>query len=431
MRGGAGEMAKRIPLESTIGEAYGFLFSNLISIVGIVWLPLVLFGGLAVSVFWFGAIVHPLPPFPPFEHGNFDPADMREFGFAAMRILVPIWLFLVTAALMITVGLTRKALGQMEGITLVYFDLGGRFWRLLAAIILSVLILAALNAGLRLLGFAWVHFAEPKIPPGIGNPVRAIGMLAFVALMLYATVRLVFFLPAVVIAENGIGLARSWQLGAGNFWRSVVVIVATLLPTIIIFELFVGLAVFLPLAGSFPFPHFSNHQQPDPAEVGAFVHRLVDFSVSAFRTNWQVLLGSLLVYSIALRSLYSGAIASAYRGVTDGGDAPLVGGGDPPKTHGGDAHAMGNDKAPAATSVETMAPTITAAPMTGVAEDAVAMGVEAPVTEAAVTRAAQVPVTEIAEMPDGSDVPLPEDGDAPETRASEAPLTEGDEARTA
>ena len=56
------------------------------------------------------------------------------------------------------------------------------------------------------------------------------GLAGIVAVLwyIYAAVRLVFFLPAVVVAEEQIGLGRSWALGRGNFWRIIIVIAGDL-----------------------------------------------------------------------------------------------------------------------------------------------------------------------------------------------------------
>ena len=45
-------MAK-IPVEKTVSETYGFLFRNILSIVGIVWFPYLLFGGIAGALLWY------------------------------------------------------------------------------------------------------------------------------------------------------------------------------------------------------------------------------------------------------------------------------------------------------------------------------------------------------------------------------------------
>src|SRR5205807_620453 len=58
-----------------------------------------------------------------------------------------------------------------------------------------------------------------------------------VAFAIYVVLRLMFFLPAVVVSENSIGIERAWTYGGHNFWRILIVAIAVVLPVVIVFHL--------------------------------------------------------------------------------------------------------------------------------------------------------------------------------------------------
>src|SRR5215831_5327048 len=237
---GALGMPRKIPLERTIGGAYVFLFSDLVSILGIAWFPLLLFGGLAAAAIWFGALANPLPPFN-FEPGHPDIA----FAVALARITIPVLICAVLLAVMLTTGFTSRALGQMEGTTYFYFNLGAPFWRMFAALLVASFILVILRILLHLVGAVWAHSVAPALPTGIAIILSVLGALALALLFIYAAVRLIFFLPAIVVAEERIGLGRAWYFGGGNFWRALLSIFVVLLPAFIVYcvlnvALFIG-----------------------------------------------------------------------------------------------------------------------------------------------------------------------------------------------
>lgn len=308
-------MSRKIPLESTIGGAYGFLFSDLISIIGIAWFPLLVFGGLAGAAIWYGAIAHPLPEF----HVTRNPQEFVQenmaFFFALGRVFWPVVLCLLVFAVMFLTGVTRKALGLMEGPTFFYFNLGPSFWRMLGAIILAVLLLVVLRIGLHLVALAWVAVAAPRLPQGIAVLIDVVGVVAFFCFFVYVLVRLLFFLPAVVVAENSIGIARAWALGAGNFWRALAVWIAVILPAAIALGILSSVLFSFLMAG-FPLPPFAGEANPKPDEVMAWLPKFFAFMGHVLKTNWPVIAAAQLVTGIVIRSLVVAASAKAYLGVT-------------------------------------------------------------------------------------------------------------------
>jgi hypothetical protein len=308
-------MSRKIPLEATIGGAYGFLVSDFVSIIGIVWFPMVVFGGLIAGAIWYGAIAHPLPPFrydsdpQTFVHEN------MPFLIAVARLYAVIVLCLLVLAVMLLTGLTRKALGLMEGTTIFYFNLGPSFWRMLAAILLAIVLLVVLRLVMQVLSFLWVHFASPVLPQGLSAIVDVLGVLTFFCTFVYVLVRLLFLLPPVVMAEHRIGLVRAWTLGGGNFWRALVTMLAVVLPVAVVFGIIMSVVLSTLMAG-FPMPPFAGDPHPDPGQVMKWLSTFGDFMIHKVGANWAILLAIQVVGLVIGRSLLAAASASAYRGVT-------------------------------------------------------------------------------------------------------------------
>src|SRR5580693_1458507 len=115
-------MSRKIPLESTIGGAYSFLFTDIVSIVGIMWFPVLVFGALMSGAVWYGAVAHPLPPF------HFTPGHPDiPFFIALGRIAFPVFVCALFGGVMVITGLMRRALGKLKGTTFIYFNLGAPF----------------------------------------------------------------------------------------------------------------------------------------------------------------------------------------------------------------------------------------------------------------------------------------------------------------
>ncbi len=303
-------MAK-IPLEKTIGGAYRFLFSNIVSVVGIVWLPYLVFGGIAAACVAYWLKLHPISSM------NFDAAHFDPAPFVALGQIVPvITICLLLAALMTTVGLTRKALGLMEGTTFVYFSLGAAAWRLLGASLLIVLIYIGTIVLFVVVAVVWALFGQKFLPHGAAMLVDVLGIIAMVLWLIYMMVRLTFFVPAVVVAEETIGIGRSWQLGAGNFWRIFLTFFMVALPPLIVFGM-VNSIVSTSLYGAMPIPTFIGNPHPDPQQV-------LNFYKQILTRMGPLMLALQFVYVVIARALYAGAVATAYRGVTATDSAPAA-----------------------------------------------------------------------------------------------------------
>jgi hypothetical protein len=215
----------QIPLERTIADTYRFALGNVLSIFGIAWLPILLMIAAIAGAAWLL-----WPDIAGFDwSAHADAARNQEAGlrlvFKIFAVGAPLYILFYVLIAMMTVGVQRKALGLIEGPVFVYFSLDSAVWRFLGAMILCGIVLwigAALTVG----AVAAVFWAGEYFGlPALYGLVEAAAVVAGICWFFYAAVRLMFFIPTVVVAEGGLGLARSWELGAGNFWRIVALVV--------------------------------------------------------------------------------------------------------------------------------------------------------------------------------------------------------------
>ncbi len=299
-------MAK-VPVGKTIAFSYRFTFGNIGSIIGQIWLPMLL---LTLGSYFV------LSPY----YESFSRAVAEDntalVGQAAVTLLFYSLVSLIFYA-MIYVALTRAALGENQNHSILHFSLGAAEWRMYGAILalafalIVLLLLIVLAAGLvggvatAILGAAGLapemaQAAKGVAPKVVSAPVAAVGALitAFIACATtYVFVRLFFVLAPVTVAEEQISLGRGWQLTAKNFWRLFAILLATLGPVfvvILICEAFVlGPDSFLPQTdGSF-------------AQTAARMEKM--------RPHLPVLYGLSFVFSPFLFGLMLGASAFAYR----------------------------------------------------------------------------------------------------------------------
>lgn len=283
----------KIPVGHAVSAAYRFAFRQFFAVLGIIWLPYLIVIA-AVAVLAMGMV-------PGLTHAagqNMFPAAEIP-GLVGLAVLLV--LGLLVAGAMVRVGLMRRALGMRTGWVFFYFSFAAPVWRMLGAMILAALIIL----GIALAGAAAAAIVWAISHAVLGETISKVltGITAIVALLfyIYAAVRLLFFLPAVVVAEEQIGLGRSWTLGRGNFWRIIVVILASFIPVMIgfgILGLLLGAPVFVPPI------------EPGSAQeaIRNAIHQL-----SAAVSPLMILLD--IAYLTVLAGLGAGAVAGAYRAI--------------------------------------------------------------------------------------------------------------------
>ncbi|MGD0192302.1 MAG: hypothetical protein ABSD74_16320 [Rhizomicrobium sp.] len=288
----------KIPVGETISKSYEFGFTKILSVLGILWLPyLLLFAIMAGLVF---LLTPELPHM--LITGQFDDTYLIA---AAFRLGGIYWLLAYITGSMVTVGIQNKALGRHEGPVFVYFSLGAAVWRMAAAWFLAtlVIILVVLLTGAAV-GAIW--FAAGQYMSSFAGLIRGVAISVAVLWIIYMSVRLVFFLPPVVVAEDRIGLGRAWELAGGNFWRIFIVFIAVFVPTAIGF----GIVENIFVGALMPRPNI----QP-----GMDYRQIIHMVFEQFRYFGPALLVIGIVRQLIFLGLGNGMIASSYLAVT--GDA--------------------------------------------------------------------------------------------------------------
>jgi hypothetical protein len=233
---------RKIPVWKTIANGYSFTFGQLGTIIGLIWLPMVI---VAVAGYFVMAQYYTAIP------SAMEQGDPAAAGQSALIVIVWSVISLLLWAMMYT-AVTRQALGLRQGPALFSFHFGAAELRVFGAIVALIAIFAfflmiylfvvGLLAGAAQLGGK----ASPAAGAGVG-----LFAVIFLPALAFVMVRLSFFLIPATIAEGGIGLARSWQLTSGNFWRIVLIGLVTIGPILIV----TAIAEFAILGPDFFMPH--------------------------------------------------------------------------------------------------------------------------------------------------------------------------------
>ena len=305
----------KIPFERTIANAYRFAFTNILTILGIGWFPFLL-----VALTGAGLTYALLPQLGAILTTSHDKWSQAQAVGDAVSIVGAVFVMLavtIIASAMVNVGVMRRALGQHPGPYFVFFSLGAQVWRLIGAYVLVLLLFWGIGLFLTF-GIVGLSILLAKVSPGVQVLGTTLMSIAAIFWGIYALVRVQFFLPAVVVAENHIGIARSWNLGRGNFWRIVGIFLIVTLPVGIasstinqsLIQMAVG-AQLLPMAG---LPRDPAH----PAMTAAELQHYFSAVFGALGRVWPYMVVVEMLYFILLTGLIAGAIAIAYNFVTGG-----------------------------------------------------------------------------------------------------------------
>jgi hypothetical protein len=301
----------QIPFERTVSGAYRFTFKNILSILGIGWFPFLLMTAfIAGLIYVLGPqLVDLFSNIPKGGHpDNATTVKLLTIVLGGEAVAIPV-IMLISA--MVTVGVMRKALGQHPEPVYFFFSLSSQVWRLFASYLL--LIVLAWGGGLVFAVLAGFVFYMLSLASH-GAAVAAIVLLVIAGLLfwIYAIVRVYFFLPAIVVAENHIGIRRSWHLGKGNFWRIVGIFLVMTIPAGIAVQV-LWQSVLQFEFGGMPLvlgPH------PSPEEAHRFLMALLDMLKRAA----PFIVFIQLLYMTVLTGLMGAATANAYNLVTGGDD---------------------------------------------------------------------------------------------------------------
>jgi hypothetical protein len=290
----------KIPVGETVSNAYSFTFAGILSVIGVFWFPYLLYGLII------GGSIYLFSPDLPHQIVN-GPYDV-SLWLNLRRVSGIIFLFGIVTAAMVTVGLQQKAQGIRKGPVFFYFSLGSAVWRMIGAMFLGIvltIVMAVVTAGICVaIWFGASNISQQQVM----WIVRAVSIVVGYCWFVYFIVRLWFLLPAVVVAEDGIGLGRSWSLFGGNFWRTIGVWIAIFLPVAIGFGM-VEQAIIGPFMPVFNFQTQSAND----------FHEIFTMLMKQVRVLGPVYIVLRVIQDIVFRALGNGASASAYRHLASGG----------------------------------------------------------------------------------------------------------------
>jgi hypothetical protein len=220
----------RIAVGETIRFAYQFTFGQIGTIIGLIWVPTLI---QVVGTYFVLA---------PYYAAMAAAAESHDYATMGPHFLMLMAFEFVALGLqaVIAAALIQQALGLRQGQPFFHFSFGLIEMRLLGGMLglfflfIIFILIAALGAGIvttaivALLGR--VTPMSMTLAQRVGFPVSLLALLCLV----YPMARLSFFFPPAVVAESGFGIARSWQLSKGNFWRIAGVGLATLLPVFVL-----------------------------------------------------------------------------------------------------------------------------------------------------------------------------------------------------
>ena len=215
---------RRIAVVATVRDAYIFTLTQLGSVIGLIWVAMVM---LTVARFF---VFHRFyDAFSEFLTGA-NPALMGP-------VLLMMLAYLVAALLLyavMLVGVVQLALGTRAAPSLIHFAFGALEWRMFRAFFAFVGLMMLVSMTILLAVDAVVAFVPGAKPDqAIGNVMA----LAMVATGMVLAARFLLLLPALSVLETGPALRRAWALSAGNFWPLVGVLIGLFLPLFLVLVL--------------------------------------------------------------------------------------------------------------------------------------------------------------------------------------------------
>lgn len=301
-------MSNKIPVGATIAHAYKFAFRGFLKVAAVMWLPLAL--QFALSQLMMQRMMLLM--------AGLQAGDPSAFHYAGPLILLyPLVLILFASQF---AAVTQLTLDQRSVPPWLHFPLGRPVWRLIGAILLAILALAAVAVAFLAVG-AIVLFllrlalqASAAAKPVLALVTALLFLAAYCGLILIGF-RFLFLLAPVTLAEDRIGPLRSWQLSYGNFWRMFLITLAIVLPVVILEYGAILAAIGLP-----PLPHPGENRQAWEAARLAWNLKMIGVTAN----YWFVTLPLFAMLMIFWFGAGCAAQTYAYRRLTEG-SAPVPG----------------------------------------------------------------------------------------------------------
>jgi hypothetical protein len=295
----------KIPVFRTIGRAYGFTFGNLGTIIGLIWLPMLVL----VSLQYYVTVRYMTGYLSAFADGN-----VYELNSATGLRYLSVVVALMLQAILVT-PVMRQALGLRSGGAFVSFAIGPTSLRVFGAMAALALVLIAIEY-IAVISFVFVGLAAVVAAKAVGTIhgvastvtgfVAVLGLvLIVVAALVFISIRLSFLVVAVAVAERKIDLIRAWRLTGSGFWRIFAVIFATGVPLAILYVALTWAALGFPVP-RVPPPAVMEGWKGAPTKALAWiVQALVGGMPFVFGVGFL-----LAPFSVGLST---GAAAAAYR----------------------------------------------------------------------------------------------------------------------
>jgi hypothetical protein len=273
---------RQMPVVATLRDAYSFTLTHLGSVIGLIWVPMVLLTvmGFFSSQRYYNTTIEALA------------SNNAEQIWSSLLM----WLAYLIAALLLQavmyVAVTQLALGLRSGPVWAHFAFGQAEWRMFRAL----LAFTGLMFPLFLFGSALVNVVVLQAAPA----APAI-LLIFYGLILAAIARFFVLLPAISATESGPLLRRAWMLTAGNFWRLLAVLLAIIVPLFIL-----AILLMVPVAQRLPPLPTGGSPQVQQLAMLTWLRQALPFLWGLLFLIWPLVMG-----------LFAGASVSAWRALKD------------------------------------------------------------------------------------------------------------------
>lgn len=202
---------RRIPVIAILRDAYGFVFTHLGAIIGLIWVPMVL---ITVAQFF---------TFYRYYDGLIDATLASNPALLGASLLTMLG-YLVAAMLLyaiMVVAVAQLALGARAAPAIAHFAFGPLEWRAFRAL----MGLVGIGMGVTFIALTLIEAARLPLPASYGAM-----LVVMVTALLLLGPRLVLLLPAVAVSETAPVLRRAWALSQGNHLRLLAVLLGVMVP---------------------------------------------------------------------------------------------------------------------------------------------------------------------------------------------------------
>lgn len=295
----------KVPVLGTASLAFGFLLGEFGTILRLVWAPLL--AGAGLSYFYGGQAMDAAIA----AGVNADPAN--AMAYAPAQFLIGVVSFVT--GIMASVVLFQVVLfGDRKPGLYFYMWLGGAELRLILVTILLVVAVLAGAIGVSIV-FGMLTVIASAVP--VMGFVVMIGAIASFFAAIWAALRLTL-VSAVVVAENNLGVERSWAITRGQTLRLLGVLVLTFGPyaAIASFLFFAVMGSDLPAFPASPELVPTEGGKENTAAMEAFAKAVEAWQLDlmkGMRLHWLEIAVLGFAGNVVTTALWAGAMGSAYR----------------------------------------------------------------------------------------------------------------------